>query len=373
MRSDVLAFMQKLNKELGPGAAVWASDLVVPKRFSTGSLSLDVACGGGLPGNQWVEVLGWENAGKTAVIYKTIATNQRSDPDFTTFWLAAESYDTDQAAALGVDNARVQVSPTRQMELGLDMVLDATASKAFDCIVVDSFPALLPDEERAKAMNENVMTVGARRFNSFWRKMGEASLRDPFGNDRPFVGLMVNQWRDAVGVFSPNPNVRPKTSPGGHGKDFSYYTRLDISRDEWITENRPSPEPGKQLKVKVGQVMKVTTVKNKAAAPQQVARVKFFFRDAPLLGFKRGDYDLGSEYVTLGILFGVIRKSGGWYYFGDQQWNGKPAVEDEVRADRGLQDALAAEVLKHAADPSLELEVPEEPEPTSPRKSRKRQ
>jgi recombination protein RecA len=335
MRAEALAFAASMNKRLNKTAIVRASDMVIPRRYTSGSLSLDVALGGGWPGNQWVEVLGKESSGKTAMTLKTVAANQRNDPEFTTFWLAAEHYDSSHAAALGVDNDRMSVAPLRKMEEALDLLLDATGSKAYDLVVCDSFPALLPREEGEKLLVESVVSPGARVFNRFWRAMGEASYRDPLGTDRAFTGIMINQWRDKVGAFSPRGT--PQTSPGGHGKDYAYYVRADISRDEWITEGD----------LPVGQVMKIKLIKNKSAAPQQIARVSFYFADAPS-GFRRGDYDLGSEYVTMGIVFGIIERNGAWYQYGGQKWNGKDAVQAAVRSEPTLALALRDEVLAAA-------------------------
>ena len=54
----------------------------------------------------------------------------------------------------------------------------------------------------------------------------------------------------------------PRTTPGGKGKNFSYFTRVEVVRDGWI--ERPN-------KVKVGQTIKARTMKNKTAPPARVA------------------------------------------------------------------------------------------------------
>jgi len=117
-----------INKTYGAGTVVNAADLVVPKRFPTGSLSWDVIMGGGLPGNQWTEIRGARSAGKSSLMFKCIAANQRLDPNFTTLWVAAETYDVSQATALGVDNTRVSVISTQQMELAFQTMVDAAES-----------------------------------------------------------------------------------------------------------------------------------------------------------------------------------------------------------------------------------------------------
>lgn len=353
LRDGAQALVNEINRKLGEGTVVLASDMVVPSRFTTGSLSLDVALGGGWPANQWNEVIGRESSGKTAMVLKTVAANQRLDPDFTTYWLAAEHYDYDQAEALGVDNTRVVVSPIRYMEVAFNLILKVLRSKEFDCIVLDSYPALLTAEEDEKVMEEFSVAVGAKLFNRFWRKAGADGARAADGSDRPFLGIVINQYRDKVGGFSPV--GVPQTSPGGHGKDYAYYTRVDVGRDEYITEKRP----GVKDPVKVGQAIRFKTIKNKSAAPMQVAHVDFFFRGAPFLGFLRGDYDVAKEYVTMGILFGVIQKKVAWFYYGDRKWQGEPAVISDVRAELDLQEAIRNEVLQLAANPAILDQLPE--------------
>lgn len=351
MRADTQALMNRLNKEFGEQTALRASDLAVPVRFTSGSLALDVALGGGWPGGQWCEIRGRESAGKTAVVFKTVAANQKADPDFETVWIAAESYDADQAQALGVDNSRVTVIATQEMELAFELMIESSESKAVDLVVLDSYPALIPGEEQEKAMDEFTTAVGARLMNKFARKAGKATSRAAGGTERPMLGIIINQYRDKIGGFS-RYGV-PQTTPGGHGKDYFFYTIVEVARDEYITEKRP----GIADPVNVGQTIKLRTIKNKSAAPQQVARVDFYFRGAPTLGFRRGEYDLAKEYFTMGVLFKIIKKGGAWYSYGQHKWQGKEAVFQALREDKDLQFEIAEQVLEAARNPKLVDEI----------------
>lgn len=340
------AFIARMNKELKEDLLVAADQLVVPVRFTTGSLGVDVMLGGGLPGNQWTEVVGLPSAGKTFFALKTIAANQALNPGFTTLWVAAEHYNHEWAAALGVDNSRVAVVPTMQMEKGLQVILKGLDSAEFDCITLDSFPAMVPDEELAKAMDEFTTAVGARTVGRFLRKAGEAGLRPYDGTGRPFVGIFINQYRDKIGGFAPR-GMTPKTTPGGNAKDYFCYARLEVKKGGWITEKRPGVEDP----VIVGQETTIKTIKNKSAAPQQKVDVDLYFRRAPIAGFDRGQYDLAKEYITMGKLLRVIGVKGSWLTFGGQQWQSKDKMLDAIREDKGLQLSLRAEVMEAAADP----------------------
>ena len=66
-------FTSKTNKQFGEGTAITASDIKLPPRLTSGSLSLDVILGGGWPARgQWSEIRGIQSAGKTAIAFKTI-------------------------------------------------------------------------------------------------------------------------------------------------------------------------------------------------------------------------------------------------------------------------------------------------------------
>lgn len=345
MPESTRAFAARLNKMLGDDVIVSAEDLVIPRRYTSGSLSLDVILGGGFPANQWTEVIGLESSGKTATLLKMLAANQRLDPNFTTIWIAAEHFDSEQADALGVDASRVDIARTQSMEVATQIMVEAAASQDYDCIICDSYPALLPSEEAEKGMDEYTTATGARLLNKFIRKAGPASQRKADGSDRPFFGIIINQWRDQIGGFS-RFGV-PKTTPGGKGKNYFFYTRVEVARVEYLTEKRP----GLKDPFTVGQVIRYKTIKNKAAAPQQTASVDFYFRAAPYLGFQRGDYDTAKEYVNTAMLLGVIERHGAYYRFNGDQWQGEAKLLAAVREDLDLRANIQTAVLELASDP----------------------
>jgi recombination protein RecA len=350
LNDDARAFAARMNDLLKEDIVVCADELVIPRRYTSGFLCLDVILGGGWPGNQWVELIGRESAGKTLVAFKTVAANQKLDSEFTTFWVAAEHYDSEQAEAMGVDNSRVVVASTQQMEAATQLMLAAVESKNFDCIVLDSYPALLPEEEEEKAMDEFTVGVGARLLNKFVRKAGRASRRATDGSERPFIGIIINQFRDKVGGFSKF--GIPQTTPGGNGKNYFYYARVEIKRKDYVEEKRP----GLDKPVRVGQIIQFETVKNKSAAPKQVTEAEVYFRGAPFKGFRRGDINVAREYVAMGKVLGVITGSS-WLTFEGRKFHGEPGLATAMSEEPELQEAIAAAVLEAAQDPQLIDEV----------------
>lgn len=356
----IKAWQANVNRTLGEGTVAVGSDLVVPGRFTSGSLALDYILGGendelGWAGNQWHEVYGPESSGKTATVMKTVAANQALNPDLMTFWVAGETYDIGVAQALGVDTDRVVVAPSQDLEMSLDLILQSASSKEFDISVLDSYPSQIPAEEDEKSMLEYSMAAGARKFNQFWRKAGKAGSRALDGSERMHLGIIVNQPRDKLGAYAPNGNT-PQTTPGGHGKDYAYYTRVKVHREKWLWESRIDQE-GESSQFKMGQTIVWTTFKNKAASPQQVAKSDFYFADPVSKPFKRGDYDLGKEYVGIGIMTGVINRASTWLTFGDIKVQGKEAMAQALLAEPEAAAALRKDVARAIADPSL-FELP---------------
>jgi recombination protein RecA len=337
-----------VNKKLGPGTVVLGSEIrhdLVP-RIPSGSLALDVILGGGWPANQWSEIVGEESHGKTCIALKTIAANQERDPDWTAVWIAAEQWVPQYARMLGVDVARVLVVETNVMEEAYGAVVDFTESKAVDCIVLDSLPALVPAEEDEKDMDGNTISAGARLTGKFFRKVGKATRRSLIEHERPILGLIINQFRQKIGVLHGD----PRTTPGGVGKNYSFFVRLEVRRDEWVEIGSSGS------KTRIGQSIKCRTIKNKTYPPQQLAYFDFYFdQGGPV---PPGSYDFAKEIVSVGILREVIERRGGWFYYDDRKWQGAPALlaslREEIRLKEGLErdvlDSVRAETLQGIGD-----------------------
>lgn len=313
--------MARLNKKHGPGTALVGSTAKSYSRFPSGSLGLDLILGGGWPANQWHEIFGEASAGKTNLAFATIAANQRRDPDFTAVLIAAEEYVKEYAEMCGVDTERLAVVETCIMEDAYEAVMDFTESRAADCVVIDSLPMLVPGAEDEKEMDGNTVGAGARLTGKFFRKVGKATKRSLTEEDRPFLGIMLNQYRMKIGVMYGD----PRTTPGGGAKDYAYFTRVEVARDEWIEAG-----VGKD-KDRIGQVVRATTKKNKSAPPGQVARYDIYFdKGGPV---PAGQVDYTKEIVTLGVLYEIVNRKGAWYDYHDLRAQGLDSFTEEIRAN----------------------------------------
>ncbi len=334
MNADLAKVVAKLNKKFGPETIVLGKDIRddVLGRVTSGSLALDVALGGGWPSNQWHEIVGEASNGKTAIALKTIAANQKLDPEFTTIWVAAEQWVPSYAEMCGVDLSRVYVISTNIMEEAYEAVIEFVETKAVDCVVIDSLPALVPIAEDEKDMDEATVGRGALLTGKFFRKVGKASKRSLVESERPFIGLLINQYRMKIGVMYGD----PKTTPGGEAKNYAFFTRVEVKRDDWIEEGTG------QEKRRIGQTIRVRTLKNKSAPPSQTAYIDFYFDDGVTLD--KGSYDSAKEIVALGIIYKVITRAGAYYRYDARQWQGADALVSSIREEVDLKEALDKDV-----------------------------
>lgn len=331
-RESIDAIMASVNKKYGDEVIVRGNRIQEElSRITTGILAYDLMTGGGWPVNQWSEIIGEESSGKTAIAYKTIAANQEINPDWMALWVAAEEFVPEYAKAIGVDMDRLWVVETNVMEQVYDLVNRALENRAVDCIVIDSLPALVPGDEAEKAMEEFTMGLGARLTGKFFRKSSKSQKRSMISEDRPCTGLMINQWRDKIGVLYGD----PRTTPGGKAKNYHYFIRMEVKRDEWIKDKDEV----------VGQTMRARTIKNKTYRPQQIALVDFYFAETP--GFKTGQFDTIKDIVNICISIDVITRAGAYYSYGDQKWQGKDSLVLAVREDVDLQRELREKAVRH--------------------------
>jgi len=163
--------------------------------------------------------------------------------------------------------------------------------------------------------------------------MEKAGKRDLLGGERPFIGLMINQYRMKIGVMYGD----PRTTPGGEAKNYFFFTRVEVKRDDWIEIGTG------QEKKKVGQTIKFQTKKNKSAPPGQAAYVDFYFDDGS--GIDKGEYDFAKEIVSLAIINKLVTRAGAYYRYADRQWQGADALLSSIREEVDLQKSLTDDVM----------------------------
>jgi recombination protein RecA len=310
--------LDKLEKSYGKGTIMKLGDTAIePIDFiSTGSISLDIALGiGGVPKGRVIEIYGPESSGKTTLATHIIAEAQKQG-GIAAFIDAEHAFDQFYAKKLGVDTDNLLISQPDNGEQALEIADNLIRSGAIDVIVIDSVAALVPKSEIEGEMGDSKMGLHARLMSQALRKLTGTISKTGC------CCIFINQLRDKIGVMFGN----PETTTGGNALKFYASVRLDIRR---ISQIKDSDEvSGNRVKVKI--------VKNKVAPPFRIAEFDVMFGE----GISKN-----GEIVDLGVDFGIIKKAGSWYSYGDTKLGqGRDAVKQLLSDNPELAEELEVKI-----------------------------
>ncbi|NQD70325.1 recombinase RecA [Sphingobacterium shayense] len=320
--SDKLKALQltldKLEKSYGKGAIMKLGDTAVEpiESISTGSLGLDIALGiGGVPKGRIIEIYGPESSGKTTLATHIVAEAQKQG-GIAAIIDAEHAFDKYYAQKLGVDVENLLISQPDNGEQGLEIADNLIRSGAIDVIVIDSVAALVPKGEIEGEMGDSKMGLQARLMSQALRKLtGTISKTN-------CCCIFINQLREKIGVMFGN----PETTTGGNALKFYASVRLDIRRTSQIKDS--DEVSGNRVKVKI--------VKNKVAPPFRIAEFDIMFG--------QGISKVG-EIIDLGVEYGIVKKSGSWFSYGDTKLGqGRDAVKSLLLDNPDLSDELEAKI-----------------------------
>ncbi len=308
-----------IEKTFGKGAIMRLGNGVIAEieSISTGSLSLDYALGiGGVPRGRIVEIYGPESSGKTTVCLHIIAEAQKQD-GIAAFIDAEHALDIGYAKRLGVDVNNLLLSQPDYGEQALEIVDTLIRSNAVDVIVIDSVAALVPRSEIEGDMGDAQMGVQARLMSQALRKITGAVSRSKT------CVIFTNQLRSKIGVMFGN----PETTTGGNALKFYASVRMDIRRIAAIKDRDEI----------VGNRTKVKIVKNKIAPPFKQVEFDIMYNEGIS---KAGDL------IDLGVNYNVIKKSGSWFTFDDERFQGREQFRTYLKENPELMSKLELQVKK---------------------------
>ncbi len=232
--------LEQIEKQFGKGSIMKLTDehKVNVECIPTGSLSLDLALGGGLPKGRIIEIYGPEASGKTTLSLHAIAEIQK-EGGTAAFIDAEHALDPEYAKRIGVDTSKLLLSQPDDGEQALEIVETLVRSNAVDLIVVDSVAALTPRAEIEGDMGDSHMGLQARLMSQALRKLTAIT------NKSKCTVIFLNQLRMKIGVMFGN----PETTTGGNALKFYASVRLDIRRVSQIKDG--DKVMGNQVRVKV--------------------------------------------------------------------------------------------------------------------------
>ncbi len=285
--------MAQIEKNFGKGAVMKFGEgsINTIETISTGSISLDVALGGGVPRGRIVEIYGPESSGKTTLSLHILAEAQKKGGTVA-FVDAEHALDPEYARKIGVNLDELIISQPDSGEQALEIVETLVRSNGLDVIVVDSVAALTPRAEIDGDMGDSHMGLQARLMSQALRKLTAIISKTNT------TLIFLNQLRMKIGVMFGN----PETTTGGQALKFYASVRMDI-RSKGKIEDASSDE-----KEMIGNRVHVKIVKNKVAPPFKTAEFDIMYNKG--ISFEGDLVDLAAKY-------NIMRKSGAFYNYGD--------------------------------------------------------
>lgn len=283
--------VEAIEKQFGKGSIMKLGDAttVNVECIPTGSVSLDLALGGGIPKGRVIEIYGPESSGKTTLTLHAIAEIQRAGGT-AAFIDAEHALDPAYAKRIGVDVQNLLLSQPDNGEQALEIVETLVRSNAVDLIVVDSVAALVPRAEIEGDMGDSHMGLQARLMSQALRKLTGIISRSNA------TVIFINQIRMKIGVMFGN----PETTTGGNALKFYASVRMDIRRIGQI-------KAGDEV---IGNRTRVKVVKNKIAPP---------FREAEFDIMYNQGISASGDILDLATAHNIVEKSGAWFAYGGEK------------------------------------------------------
>lgn len=318
-KDALLDAVNEIRGAFGETAIMWLGKFKKAniETFSTGSIALDRALGGGIPVGRIVEIYGAESSGKTTLASHIMAEAQKLKKQVA-FVDAEHAYDPAYSAKIGVDNNKLLFSQPDTGEQALEIVESLVRSGKVSVIVIDSVAVLTPRSEIEGEMGDKQPGQHAKLMSQALRKL--AAVVSKTGTTLIFI----NQIRYKIGMPS---YMNPETTTGGNALKFYASQRLSISK-------------GKKIE-KDGQVIasetKVKVVKNKIAPPFRTAQFN--------IRFNVGIDKIG-ELIDLGVEAKEIEKSGAFFEFEKEKYHGEEALRKYLEENTEKAEKLRLKIME---------------------------
>lgn len=302
-----------LDKKYEQGTVIRVGNEHIPTIpfVPTGAMTLDRAIGlGGFPMGRIIELFGAESSGKTTLALSIVAQAQAEGK--TCLYIDAEqALDPVYALSIGINMDDLLLAQPEYGEKAFDIMERMIRSQEVDVIVVDSVAALMPRAEMEADMESQQMGALGRLMSKGLRKINGLLTTQ---NSQTMV-IFINQLREKIGVMFGN----PETTPGGRALKFYSSLRIDLRKVEALKDSQGEF---------IGNKVRANIIKNKVGPP-----------------LRKGEFDIiyGRGVDAEGCVFdlaveaGVIKKSGTWYSYNDEQLGqGRSKVVEKLREDAVL-------------------------------------
>lgn len=332
---EVLKVVADLNKKFGENTVQVGipKDKALINRIPTGSLTLDVALGGGIPEGRFIEISGSESATKTTQTAHIVREAQKLGHTVAFFDVEGTS-DLDYFKKIGIDTNSLIYSRPDSTEEATEAMLQLQKSGYVTVGVIDSIASMIPNKEAASKMEDSVrMGIPQQLLSEFLRKWQANNNRLTREGKTPFTLIGTNQIREKIGAYGD-----PEYTPGGRAKRHFSSVDIYLRKGDWITEGKGD---NKEI---VGQVTKFKIPKNKTYKRMQTGEFDFYLalNDAGVRPLWNDNF---KEIILLAVEWGIVERGGAWFHYKDQKYQGFDALVAELKAHKEMVTEIKEQVL----------------------------
>jgi recombination protein RecA len=305
--------------------------------FSSGSLGLDIALGGGFPVGRIVEIYGPEASFKTSLALVAMANRQRirNKQDIKKYDLILDlehALQTSFIKGFGIDMSQVIWERPGSAEQALQMAIDLPKSGYIDTVLFDSVDTARTEAEQSRDIGDSLVGGSAKAMSQAVRTITKIAPR------YQTTYLFINQVRQKPGVSFGNPEV----TPGGMA--LAYYAHLRL---KMLTAQKISS-------ITNAKTMRLKIAKTKIAKPYDL-EVNAAFQYA--LGFNEV-----LDLMQVASDFNILRHSSGrsavkWTSTGEEEYlmeempRGKDGCIQVLTKHKQLRERLRHACLRAAGVP----------------------
>jgi len=352
----VQALTASLNKHYGKKVVRSGDDIPKIYKIPYREPALDYVTDGGVAIGRFFEGLGVEHTGKTRNSLRALSQFQKycfgchTDNVLKAVWEVDKKTGapkTTSCKCSNCDNAVTKVNVFVDIEgttdpkfmklFGIDIngviyVRVNLPSQAVDIvdaylrepmiglIILDSVGSMGSDTEVEKAMEDIKMNQNALFLNRATRKwqMALNANTNETGEENGTTLYVINQSYQTLDLHSRD------VAQGGRGLRHGKAQSIKL---QMVTKNT---DP-KTFEVK-GVHLRAVNEKNKTGMPYR--RMEYYLNlDPTHPDIKYCHTNVSMQYVDLAIMYGLLEQKGGWYYLGEQKWQGKASIVDSLPED----------------------------------------
>lgn len=321
-----------INKKFGKNSIMTLGETptVTENLYSTGSLLLDRALGGGVAVGRVIELYGLESSGKSTLCLQLVAQVQKAGKKVA--YLDTENaMDPVYAKKLGVDVDALAFAQPSSAEETLEIADMLAKSGEFGLIIVDSVAAMVPQAELDGEMGDMTIGLMARLMSKALRKITNTL------NTNDCTIVFINQLREKISTGWSG-GGETTTTPGGRALKFFSSQRIELKKIGQIKEKDEV----------IGNNVRAKIVKNKVGIPMKQVDLQLIFGR----GFSADD-----EVMTLALDYEFIKQSGAWFTTHDgQRVQGKAGVRAYYEEYKDKSEELRDMVINRLTNKDTRIE-----------------